>query len=183
MSKYNSKTGTVLYNLIFPLWVFPFIPTRIPLAVAVNFVIDAVIIWVYLKKHKKLNNPKIYCFRAFGSEKTTMPEIDNRMILRYSFKAALFGWFADFLGGVAMVGLLETAPFDKYIDTYLVWSNFISGLLHILVVLLVGFLIYLYHRRKGKKLNLDVAEARSLGLVMGILTAPWFFFVPTAWLY
>ncbi len=182
MSKYHSKNGIILYNLIFPLWVFPFIPKLILPAFAISFAIDSVITWIYLKKHKKLNNPKIYCFRAFGSEKTTLPEINNRAVLGYSFKAALFGYFADFLGGVMMIGLLETAPFDKYIDTYLVWSNFVSGLVHILIVLLIGFLIYLYHRRMGKRLNLDAAEAHGLGLIMGILTAPWFFFVPTAWL-
>jgi hypothetical protein len=183
VSQYKSKNQTVLYNLIFPLWVFPFIPKRIPLAVAIKFVIYAAIVWMYLKKHKKLNNPKIYCFRAFGSEKTTLSKIDNRVVLRYSFKAAIFGYFADFLGGVIMVGLLETAPFDKYIDTHLVWSNLISGIVHIFIVISVGLLIYLYHRRMGSGLNLDPTEAHGLGLVMGILTAPWFFFIPTAWLY
>ncbi|WP_213974882.1 MULTISPECIES: hypothetical protein [Tepidanaerobacter] len=180
----SPKSGTILYNLIFPIWVFPFIPARIPIVFVVNFVIDAAVIWLYLKKHKKLNNPKIYCFRAFGSEKTTQPQIDNRMVLRYSFRAALFGYFADFLGGMLMVGLLETARLAKYIDTYFVWSNFVSGLMHILVTLLVGFLIYKHHRRVGKKrLNLSADEARGLGLAVGILTAPWFFLIPTAWLY
>lgn len=175
----SSKSEILLYNLIFPLWVFPFIPTLIPRAFAVKFAIDAIIVWIYLKKHKKFNNLKIYCFRAPGSERTNLPQIDSRAVFRYSFKAAIFGYFADFLGGVAMIGLLETTPFDQYIDTYYVWSNFISGLLHVLVILPVGILIYLYHRSMGKRLNLNTAEAHGLGLIMGILTAPWFFLIPT----
>ena len=183
MSKYHLKHQTVLYNLIFPLWIFPFIPRLIPLVLVLNFAIDTAIVWLYLKKHKKFNELKIYCFRAFGSEKTTQPEINNRVVFGYAFKAAVFGYFANFLGGVVMVWLLETAPFDKYIDTYLVWSNFISGFIHIFVVLLVGLLVYLYHRRMARSLNMNSVEAHGLGLIMAILTAPWFFFVPVAWFY
>lgn len=181
MSKFRSNQ-TVLYNLIFPLWVLYFIPRLIPLILVKNFVINTVIVWLYLRKHKKFNELKIYCFRALGSEKTTQLRIDNRVVLGYAFKAAVFGYFANSLGGVVMIWLLDTAPFDKYIDTYLVWSNFISGFIYIFIALFSGLLIYLYHRRMGRSLNLDSAEAHGLGLIMGVLTAPWFFFIPTAWL-
>jgi hypothetical protein len=182
VSTFYSKNQTVLYNLIFPLWVFPFILRFIPLILLAKFVTNTAIVWLYLKKHKKFNRLKIYCFRAYGSEKTTQPEINNRVVFGYAFKAAVFGYFTNVLGGIVMIWLLETALFGKYIDTYLVWSNFISGFIHIFVVLLVGLLIYLYHRRMGRRLNLDSVEAHGLGLTMGILTAPWFFFIPTSWL-
>ena len=177
------NNSNVLYNLIFPLWVFPFIPRRVPLAFAVYFVIYTILVWLYLKRHKKFNRLKIYCFRAPGSEKTTLPEINSKVVVRYAFKAAVFGYFADFLGGMVMLGILETEALGKYINTDFLWSNYISGLLHIFVVFLVGFLIYLYHRRLGRSLNLNSAEANSFGFIMGILTAPWFYLIPTVWLY
>lgn len=183
MAAFHFKDQGVLYNLIFPLWVYPFILKFIPLILAAYFVIDAVITWLYLKKHNKFNSLRIYCFRAFGSEKTTQREINKRVVFGYAFKAAVFAYFADVLGGMLMIWFLETAPFCDYIDTELVWSNFVSGFMHFFVVLLVGLLIYLYHRGKGKSLNLNSAEAHGLGLIMGILTAPWFFFVPVAWFY
>ena len=176
------KNQTVLYSLIFPLWITHFMPRLIPQILIIKFIINTLIVNLYLKKHKKFNRLKIYCFRAFGSEKTTQPEINRGVVFGYSLKAAVFGYFANFLGGVVMVGFLEMAPFDKYMDTYLVWSNFVSGFVHILIVLLVGILIYLYHRKMARSLNLDSAEAHGLGLIMAILTAPWFFFIPTAWL-
>lgn len=177
------KNQVVLYNLIFPLWVFPFIPRRIPLVFLVNFAVDAAIIWIYIKRHNKLNNPKIYCFMTGISERTNKPELNKGVVWGYSFKSAVFSYFADCLGGVLMVFLLEIAPFDRYIDNYHVWSNFVSSAAHVLIVIFIGFLVYLYHRHKGKRLNLSETESHGLGLIMGVLTAPWFFFIPTAWFY
>jgi hypothetical protein len=182
VTTFHRKNQQVLYNLIFPLWVYPFIIEYIPLFLAPYFAVYAIIVWLYLKKHKKFNNLKIYCFRAFGSEKTTQREINRGVVFGYAFKAAVFAYFANVLGGMALIWFLKTPPFSKYIDTDFIWSNFISGLVHVLVVLLVGLLIYLYHRRAGRSLNLTAAETHGLGLVMGILTAPWFFFLPIAWL-
>lgn len=169
-------------GLVFPLWVLHFIPRLVPRIIIIKFIINTVIVWLYLKKHKKLNRLKIYCFRAYGSEKTTQPEINRRVVFGYALKAAVFSYFADFLGGVVMVGFLKAAPLEKYMDTYLVWSNWVSGFVHIFIVLMVGLLIYLYHRGMGRRLTLDRTEAHGLGLIMGIFTAPWFFFIPTAWL-
>ena len=38
------NNSNVLYNLLFPLWVFPFIPRHVPLAFAVYFVIYTILV-------------------------------------------------------------------------------------------------------------------------------------------
>ena len=82
-----------------------------------------------------------------------------------------------------MVSLLNSAVFFKYVDTDFLWSNFISGSVHVIIVLFIVILIYLYHRRMGGKLGLKYTKARGLGLIIGILTAPCFFLIPTICLY
>lgn len=178
----DAKKYTVLYNLIFPIWVFVFMPNLIPVIFAINFMIDGAIIWYYLKRHNKFNNIRIYCFRSMGSEQDLKQELNKRTILSYTFQAALFGYAADFFGGIVMLELLEVFPFNK-LDYYHIWSNFTSVLLHILVIFIVGFMIYLFHRYRGRRLNLSPAEAKGLGIVMGIFTAPWVILIPTYLFY
>ncbi len=171
------------HNMIFPIWVYPFIPKSMFLAFTIKLALHTIIVYIYFKKQKELNNPQIYCFRAFGSERSSRPKINSKVIFRYSFRAALFSCFTDYLAGIIMVSLLNSAVFFKYVDTDFLWSNFISGSVHVIIVLFIGILIYLYHRRMGRKLGLKYTKARGLGLIMGILTAPWFFLIPTIWLY
>lgn len=170
--------------MVFPLWTLSFTPKFLPAAFAINFVINMITVWIYLKIHKKFNKLKIYCFRAPGSQQQTQIEISNRLVFKYCVRAAFFGCFAIFLGGTAIGGLIKKFPIiDEYIDTFYVWSSFASGFFHILVAFFVGFIIYRYHRRMAKsRLGLDAAEASFLGIVIGFLTVPEFFFIPASWL-
>lgn len=169
--------------MIFPLWTLPFTPKFLPAAFTINFAINMIVVWIYLKIHKKFNKPKIYCFRAPGSEQQVQIEISSQLVFKYCARAAFFGCFAIFLGGAAIGGLLKKFPIDKYVDTFYVWTSFTSGFFHILISFVVGFLIYRYHRRMAKnRLGLGVAEASFLGKLIGFLTAPEFFLIPASWL-
>lgn len=178
------RERTTFSLMVFPLWTLPFTPKFFPAAFGLNFAINIIVVWTYLKLHKKFNKPKIYCFMAPGSQQQTQIEINNRLVFKYCLRAAFFGCFTVFLGGTAIGLLLKKFPIiDKYIDTFYVWSSFASGFFHILIAIFAGFIVYHYHRRMVKiRLGLDTAEASFLGIVIGLLTVPEFFLIPASWL-
>lgn len=149
MQKYSSK----LYNLIFPLWVFIFFPPYLFLVLLGNLIIDSLVIYLTL-----------YFNRVKLSKNELRPII---------LKAWAFGFVADIIG--AFLLLFCSAAFHS--NGYYAFENLSMTLSFIISVLFAGFLIACFNRYQCRNL-VDSKIAIRIGLAMGIITAPWMFFIP-----
>ncbi|MEW6244609.1 MAG: hypothetical protein AB1497_10190 [Bacillota bacterium] len=162
------------YNVVFPIWMLLIIPNLIPVTLVANFLIDGAVISFYLVRVNKFP-----FFRAGdGPDLPVRPS--PQAFWRYLLMAVVAGYVADFMGMGVMLLAAEMLP-HAVLDIYRVYTGLVSVAVHLLVVLLVGLLVFAFHLWAGRRLLLTWREAFGLGLAMGIITAPWFFLIPTAW--
>ena len=157
------KGQTKLYNVLFPIWMFYFLPTVVWLILLPgNFLIDSLVLLAAMK--------------VFGiAGKLT---IWKRSIL----KVWLFGFAADFAGGgvvFALMLLLERlAP---RLNTFLIPGGQIIVLPGIA---LAGWLIYLLNKTFSfRGTGLAEGEIRRLSLSLALWTAPYTMLIPVEWIY
>jgi len=147
------------YNVIFPLFITIFLPPFIIIPLLGNLLIDGLVYYLFLQRMQiRLNFPQL---------------------LSLVLPAWILGFAADILGVVILIAAEEILPL--HLDVVRIWSNVPTLVLVLVTILLVGFIIYHFNRWLLKRRGLSTANASIIALAMGIITAPWFFLIPTTW--
>ena len=170
------KNSTKLYNLIFPIWILWLIPITWIVVLPANFFIDLLVVVLtmkYLKIQDIKKNAKAIIFRVW-----------------------IFGFIADFIGTAAMF-LANIIEFNYETQLGKWWYTNISSAVSYnpfesiyavlwvsVCVIIAAFFIYLFNYKFClKKSNLDNEQKKKLALSLAIFTAPYLFYIPTAWFY
>ncbi|RYM02899.1 hypothetical protein EWH99_10310 [Sporolactobacillus sp. THM7-7] len=157
MKPYRDLT---VYNIIFPIFMFYISPTFFGLAAAFNLIIDALVLFAFLRFFNiKLKRRIPLLMQLWG-----------------------IGLLADVLGSFV---LLLAAVGGKWlpipvIDEYAIYSSPLSILTFCVAILISAQLIY-WLDLKVLKRRLTVNQSRRIALVFAIVTAPYTFLIPTVW--
>lgn len=168
--------NTRLYNLIFPIWLIWLFPITWIVILPANFVVDLSVILLTLK-FMNISDKKI---------------IAKKVII----KVWLFGFLADFIG-TGCLFMANVIDFNDETELGRWWyeniSNAVSfnpyssifAVLCILgSVLISAYFIYFFNMKFSfKNSNLTYEAKKRLALSLAVFTAPYLFFIPTAWIY
>ena len=172
------KNSVKLYNLIFPIWLLWVIPITWLVVLPANFLIDLLVV-VLTMKYLKVQEIKMNA---------------KSVIL----KVWIFGFIADFIGTAAMfMANVIDSNFDFNTPLGQWWYNNITNAvsynpfenIYSLVwvtacVIITSCFIYLFNYKFClKKSTLDDEHKKKLALSLAIFTAPYLFYLPTAWFF
>jgi hypothetical protein len=168
------KSNIKLYNVIFPIWLLWLFPITWIVILPANFVIDLLVVIVTLKFLKAEN----------------IKAIVKSIIL----KVWIFGFIADFIGTALMLlssfisfdyntpfgqwwydNITDAVCYNPYKSIYaVVWVTACAAI--------TAMAIYLFNYKLVlKKTGLEESQKKKLALSLAIFTAPYTFFIPTAW--
>jgi hypothetical protein len=139
--------------MIFPLFILMFFPPLLFILLFGNLIIDGLVIWLTLVANKI----KIDKYRLFGK----------------ILKAWGVGFIIDIFGALLLFGItyyIKDLP-------YFSWGYPENVFWYLLVIVLCGFLIFLFNFMLFKKEVLDKKIRIRVGLFMGLITAPWTFLI------
>ena len=168
--------NTQLYNLIFPIWLIWLFPITWIVILPANFIVDLSVILLTLK------------FMDISDKKI----IAKKVII----KVWLFGFLADFIG-TGCLFMANIIDFNYETEFGRWWyeniSNAVSfdpyssifAVLWILgSVLISACFIYFFNMKFSfRNSNLTYKARKRLALSLAVFTAPYLFFIPTAWIY
>ena len=171
----NKKT-VKLYNLIFPLWMLMWFPQLWIITLPANFIIDLLVIWLSMK-HLQVENIK---------------EKAKKVILG----VWLAGFAADFVGGFMMflVNFVDTGndtAFGKWwyenMTNAVIYNPFETIYVFLwttMCVILSAVLIYFFNKKWClKDAGLEEEQKKKVALSLAVFTAPYLFYLPTAWFW
>ncbi len=147
------KKDTKLYNVFFPLWMFWLVsPIIFVICLVGNFAVDSAVILICASVLKMANKKEFY--------------------KKHILKVYLFGFLADIVGFVLMLGFMYAGISSMGDEWYLT----------IPVLLISAGLLYLFNYKFSFK-DLDEVQRKKFALTVAIATAPYTFLVPSSWLY
>lgn len=164
------KRNVKFYNVFFPVWLLFAHPLLIAAALPINLLVDFLVVFLAFKAMKVENAAEILpkkIFRTWG-----------------------LGFAADAIGAAVLfflsVILGEMAPKTYELFGHALFLNPFSSplalIMMILVVALVGVLIYFFNASYVfYDAPLSKREKHRTCLALAIATAPYLFFLPTAW--
>ena len=164
------RKGILLYNVFFPVWLLFAHPLLIAAALPINLVGDFLVVFLAFKAMNVENAAEILpkkIFRTWG-----------------------LGFAADAIGAAVLfflsIILAEIAPKTYDLFGHALFLNPFSSplalVMMILVVALVGVLIYFFNASYVfHDAPLSKREKHRTCLALAIATAPYLFFLPTAW--
>ena len=170
------KNSIKLYNLVFPIWLLWLMPITWLVVLPANFIIDLLVVSLTMK-YLKVQDIKV----------------NTKSVI---FRVWIFGFIADFIGTASMfISNLIDFNYETHLGKW--WYNNISNavsynpfesiysILWVTVcVIITAFLIYLFNYKFClKKSNLDHEQKKKLALSLAIFTAPYLFYLPTAWFF
>ncbi len=170
----NSRDLT-LYNVMFPIWMLWLFPLTWLIILPVNFAIDLAVVVLTLKV----------------LQVTEIKLNAKRVILR----VWLMGFAADMIGTALMflTNILEFhgTPFGEWwyenlsnAVSFNPFDNIFSFLWVTVCVAVSAFCIYWFNRKFClKKAELEDGQKHKLSLSLALLTAPYLFYFPSAWIY
>lgn len=168
--------GIKLYNLIFPIWLLWLIPITWIVVLPVNFLIDLTVVVLTLK------------FLHVSDIK----KIAKSIIV----KVWVFGFIADFIGTAAMF-MANVIDFNYQTHLGKWWYENISNAVSYnpfgsifafiwvtVCVFIAACCIYFFNYKIIlKKAELSNDLRKKLALSLSIFTAPYVFYLPTAWFF
>ena len=170
------KREIKISNVLFPIWLLLLFPPLILFSLAGNFVVDSAAILLTLR-----------VLRGGWAG-----EVWKASILR----AWLLGFLADLIGGLVMLApmflnegvsgipggdWLERLAYGVYFNPF---DSVAAFLWTALAAAVSALCIYGFnHRFVFRRADVSERERRRLSLIMAVVTAPWLFFLPTAWFY
>ena len=170
------KKDTRLYNVIFPIWFLLLIPQLWIVSLAGNFLIDLLVLYISMRILKVEN-------RKENIKKTIL-------------KTWIIGFACDFVGGFGMflaslIDIDYNTPLGKWwyenLTNSVMYNPFdsIYGFLWTtLCVIITSVLIYVVNKKWClKKLDISDEQKNKVALSFAIFTAPYFFYLPTAWFW
>lgn len=171
-----NKKDIKLYNLIFPIWFLLFLPYSWIVVLPANFLIDLTVTAVAMK-----------CFKIDSIKQKVKSVI---------LKVWIFGFAADFIGAAFMfasniIEFGDNTTLNKWWYTNIIsavnYTPFksIYGALWVAVcVIITAVFIYIFNYKIClKTLDIDADQKKKIALTLAICTAPYLFFIPTAWFY
>lgn len=155
------KRDIKLYNVMFPIWMFIFLPTVLWLIILpVNFAVDSLVVLLVLGRLGLENRREIW----------------KKSITR----VWIYGFVADFIG--AALTLLLLVVFDRWF--YVSLEMPFGQLLALPGVVLAGIFIYLLNRHfPFKNCGLESEAIKKLSLALAVFTAPYTMLWPIEWMY
>lgn len=164
------------YNVIFPIWLLWMIPITWLIVLPANFLIDLTVVVLTLK-FLHISNIK---------------EIAKATIL----KVWMLGFLADFIGTAAMF-MSNVIDFNYQTSLGKWWYHNISNAvsynpfdsIYALIWVTVCILItascihFFNYKISLRKAELSDDLRKKLALSLSIFTAPYFFYIPTAWFF
>lgn len=160
------KSKVKLYNVFFPIWMLILVPTTWLVVLPANYIWDTIvlIIAMYIVKIKDKN------------------EIYKAAIIR----VWLFGSLADLIGAtiitIPQFLNLEIEAIEKM--NWNPYENILSVVIILIGALISALMIYLLNKRFSfSRTKLDSQSKKKLARILAIATLPYFFFVPTKYLY
>lgn len=161
---------SVLYNVMFPLWMLVWFPSWLWLAlIPANYLIDRAVLWWSLSE---MNDRQAFC-------------------RHHTWKICLAGFASDFIGSLLLLvaylsldavgtGWAHDVDYGLGFNPF---SNLLSLLITAIAIVLSGFCIYVFDLRVLQKAGLGEAQARRSALLLAVLTAPYLFLFPSGLLY
>jgi RsiW-degrading membrane proteinase PrsW (M82 family) len=146
----------VLYDLIFPFWLMMFMPVFVFVTLLGNYLIDSIVLILALRYYHELRKGKELWF--------------------FITKAWFFGLLADLCA--VLVLLFFTFQGDDHM--YTIWDSPRTILEYLLAILIAGTLIVFFNYRNCRNACIPKETSWRIAFVMGILTAPWSFLLPTS---
>ena len=161
------KKNVRLYNVIFPLWMLLLFPAAWLIALPANLLIDFLVMHLTMK-HLQIDNRKELCKKAI-------------------VKVWIAGFASDFVGGFFMFlwNLLDvgSADFVNAVN-YNPFTRLDAFLWVTACVVLTGAVIYLVNQKLClKNLPISKEQKQKIALAMAVFTAPYLFYLPTAWFW
>lgn len=164
------KKGCRLYNIIFPIWMLWLFPVTWIIVLPANFGIDLLV--------------TVICFKLMHVE-GIKDKLKKRIWAIWGF-----GFLADFIGTAVMF-------IPNLIDGNVWWINNIANpvcfnpfeniysfLWATGCVLISGICIYFLNSRIAlKNTGLEDSRIKRTALALAVFTAPYLFYLPTAWFY
>lgn len=155
-----------LYNMIFPIWMLWFIPVTWIIILPVNLAIDWGVLFFtlkYLRVEKRKQITKMCVLRVWICG--FLADIIGSVCM---FLPILLDVDADFINSIAM------NPFES------IWA-----LLYTTIALLIAAVcIYQFNLKFSlKKSGLELGQKKKTALVLAVITAPYLYYLPTAWFY
>ena len=149
----NSQKNVKLYNVLFPFWMLMLFPVAWLVIFPGNFIIDSLVLILFLKILKIEEKKRWYC--------------------RYIFKVFAFGMLSDFFGAAYMFLLIAKFEVGTMGDElYLTLPALLMS------AALIFVLNYFITFRKAER-----KQRLALSLIFTIVTAPYTFLIPSSWLY
>lgn len=142
-------------KLVFPLWFVIFSPPLVYIVLLGNLFISGLVVYITLR----INKIKLYL----------------NQVLTIALKVWLFGFFADVIG--ANLLLIIDGIFS--LQEYTIWNSFTTVVVFSLIILFVGLMISISCYSVCLKLNIPKQVCTRLAISISILTAPWFFLIPS----
>ncbi|RYL95026.1 hypothetical protein EWI07_03085 [Sporolactobacillus sp. THM7-4] len=158
----KAPNDLMIYDLVFPVFMFYFYPPLFGIAAGVDLLIDALVL--------------------FGILRFLNVRIRNRLGLL--MKLWLLGLLADILGSLFLLIIErcdERLAVDM-IDPYSIYTQPLSVIIFCIAILISSALIYWFDLSVLKK-KLTLNQARRIALVFAIVTAPYTYLIPTSWLF
>ncbi|MDI9518078.1 MAG: hypothetical protein WBH68_06315 [Erysipelotrichaceae bacterium] len=159
-----------LYNIILPIWLLYYFPVTWIVVLPANFLIDFLVTYLSLK-HLKVND--------------VIPIIKKTI-----FKTWIFGFLADFIGGVLMFLTNFVEGSGGIYDWW--YKNIISGIMmnpftsiysfiYVLFCIAVSsYFIYIFNMKfVFNNIEIEDDKKDKLSLYLAIFTAPIFFLIPS----
>ncbi len=161
---------SVLYNVMFPLWMLVWFPSWLWLAlIPTNYLIDRAVLWWSLSE---MNDRQAFC-------------------RHHIWKICLAGFASDFIGSLLLLGAylsFDAAGTGLAHDVvhglgFNPFSNLLSFFITVCAVVLAGFCIYVFDLSILRRAGLAEVQARHSALLLAVLTAPYLFLFPSGLLY
>ncbi len=170
------KKTIKLYNIIFPIWLLWLIPITWIVVLPANFFIDLLVV-ILTMKHLEIQEIK----KHVGA------------VILWVW---LFGFIADFIG-TAVMFLANVFEFSYETEFGKWWTHNISNAVSYnpfesffaflwvsACVVLTAYLIYLFNSKISlRKLDLSDEQKKKIALSLAVFTAPYLFYLPTAWFF
>ena len=147
------KKECKFYNILFPIWMLILFPIAWIVIVPANFIIDSIVLFISMSLLKLSNKKELY--------------------KKHIFKIFLFGMISDIIGSLLILLLFyifeNVAVGD---ELYLTCPGILLSMLMIFI-----FNYFITFKNMNKKLRLQ------LSIIYSLVTAPYTFLIPIAWIY
>ncbi|MEA5060761.1 MAG: hypothetical protein EOM66_06590 [Clostridia bacterium] len=173
------KRQVTLYNVIIPIWLLFIFPTIWPFMLAGNFGIDSLVLYIGMRRlglEDKRAFYKKHIFKIWGCG--FLGDLPGVLFMLLAVSLSdLIGAPNSAVYDFLYENLTSAVSFDPF-------SSIWSVLWITIAVAISAFCLYwLNYKLVYRRTELEDGQKKRLALMMAVITAPWFFYLPTKWFY